>query len=230
VLIGFGSDLPPELAAVPFARSPVAIAVWGERADTLVGTCGTIDISCLVENAGTPWPQLGGSSEWGTLFLGLADPESGLGALEAWRLVEAANPGADFGSSVPLRGTDDGDLLANLVLFSSRADGVVASEVAIASQLENARARAGRLAVFYPDPTPFLSVVAYGEGRAARNLVDSLTGADMQAMLGSLGLRPITGEAINLLRDLGTPGAEMTGVSAAERTTLLESWNTLVGG
>jgi hypothetical protein len=73
-------------------------------------------------------------------------------------------------------------------------------------------------------------VVAYGEGREAAQLVESLTVADIGAMLGSLGLRPLTGEATNLLRDLGTPGAEMTGVGEAERTALLDGWNTLVGG
>jgi hypothetical protein len=49
-------------------------------------------------------------------------------------------------------------------------------------------------------------------------------------MLGSLGLRPLTGDATNLLRDLGTPGAEMTAVTEAEKAALVDGWNTLIGG
>ena len=94
---------------------------------------------------------------WGTMLIGLADPTEGIADLEAWRLVAAANPPPGFGEWVRLRAADGGQLLADLVLFPSRADAVVASEAAIASQLENARARAGRLVVFYPDPGPFVA-------------------------------------------------------------------------
>ena len=80
-------------------------------------------------------------------------------------MVAAANPAAGLGEWVRLRAPEGGQLLADLVLFPSRADAVVASEAAIASQLENARARAGRLVVFYPDPGPFVTIPPYGEGR-----------------------------------------------------------------
>ncbi len=35
LVINFAGDIATELAAQPFARSPIAIAVWGERAPTL---------------------------------------------------------------------------------------------------------------------------------------------------------------------------------------------------
>jgi hypothetical protein len=230
LVINFAGDIAPELEAQPFARSPVAIAMWGERSPILEQACGAVDIQCLIENAGQTWDDLGGPANWGTMLIGLADPTEGIADLEAWRVVAAANPPAGLGEWVRLRAPEGGQLLADLVLFPSRADAVVASEAAIASQLENARARAGRLVVFYPDPGPFLTISAFGEGRGARNLVERLLAPDIQSLLGSLGLRPSTGEATNLLRDLGTPGAELPAVTEAEKPALISSWEAVVGG
>ena len=230
LVINFAGDIAPELAAQPFARSPVAIAMWGERSLTLERSCGAVDIQCLVENAGQGWDELGGPASWGTMLIGLADPTEGIADLEAWRLVAAANPPPGLSEWVRLRAPEGGQLLADLVLFPSRADAVVASEAAIASQLENARARAGRLVVYYPDPGPFLTISAYGEGRGARNLVERLLAADIQSLLGSLGLRPSTGEATNLLRDLGTPRSELPALTEAEKPGLISGWQSVVGG
>ena len=230
LVINFAGDFPADLGAQLFARTPIAIAVWGERSATLEQACGTIDVGCLVENAGQTWEQLGGPGAWGTLLIGLADPTEGVADLEAWRLVAAASPPQGLGEWVRLREPEGGQLLANLVLFPSRADAVVATEAAIAGQLENARTRAGRLVVFYPDPGPFVAVAAYGQGRAAGNLAERLLAPDMQSLLGSLGLRPLTGEATNLLRDLGTPGSELPAVTEAEKPALISSWQALVGG
>jgi hypothetical protein len=230
LVIDFVGDMAAELAAQPFARSPIAIAVWGERAPTLETTCGAIDVPCLVDNAGRTWEEIGGPASWGTLLIGLADPTEGTADLEAWRLVADASPPAEFGEWVRLRAADGGQLLADMVLFPSRADAVVTAEAAIASQMENARARAGRLVVYYPDPGPFVVVGAFGQGRAARNLIDRLQAQDIQALLGSLGLRPLTGEATNLLRDLGAPGAELPAVTETEKPALIASWQSIVGG
>jgi hypothetical protein len=228
--IDFGPDFPAELAATAFARTPIAIAVWGERAPTLERECGEVDVQCLVDNAGTAWDELGGPATWGSVLVGLADPTEGAADLEAWRLVAAVNPAAGFGDAVRLRAADGGQLLADLVLFPSRADGVLASEAAIASQLENARARAGRLVLFYPDPGPFLNISAYGEGRAARNMAERLLEPEIQVLLGSLGLRPLTGEATNLQRDLGIPGSELPALTEVEKPALISSWQATVGG
>lgn len=227
VVIGFAGDLPPE--TTPFARSPIAIAIWAEKAPTLQQTCGQVDPLCLVSQAGTSWDEMGGSPDWGTLRLGLADPETGIADLEAWKLVAAQQPENGFRQFVPLTNQDGGGLMRDLVLFPSRADAVVTSEVAIGAQLANARTRAGRLDVFYPEPTPFLTVAAIGEGRAARNFVDSLTGEEIQALLGSLALRPLNGEPTNLLEDLGQPGTEGVVASESERPALVTSWDTLIG-
>ena len=116
----------------------MAIGVWAEKAGTLENACGEIDPACLVEQAGTPWADIDGSSDWGSVRLGLADPDTGISDQEAWKLIAAQNPSAGFGQFVPLKQTTDGNVLADMVLFPSRADIVVGSEVAIASQLENA--------------------------------------------------------------------------------------------
>lgn len=227
VVIGFAGDLPAE--AISFARSPIAIAIWAEKAPRLQQACGLVDPACLVGEAGTSWEELGGSPDWGTLRLGLADPETGIADLEAWKLIADQQPPPGFRQFVPLTSQDGGSLLRDLVLFSSRADAVVSSEVAIAAQLANARARAGRLEVYYPEPTPYLPVAALGEGRAANSFVESLSGPEIQALLGSLGLRPLTGEPTDLLEDLGEPGTETAGASQAERPALVASWDTLIG-
>ena len=227
VVIGFAADLPPEATA--FARSPLAIGVWAEKAGTLENACGVVDAACLVEQAGTPWGDIDGSSDWGAVRLGLADPYTGISDQEAWKLIAAQNPSTGFGQFVPLKQATDGDVLADMVLFASRADIVVGSEVAIASQLENARGRAGRIRVYYPDPTPYLQVAALGSGRAAQNFIESLATPEYQALLGSLGLRPLTGEPQNLMEDLGTPGAEAAGITEAEKAPLIASWDSLIG-
>lgn len=227
VVIGFAADLPAE--ATVFARSPIAIGVWSEKAPALEATCGTIDPSCVVAQAGKPWAEIGGSPAWGTVRLGLADPATGMADLESWRLIAAENPGNGLRASVPLHPEDEGDLLEEMVLFPSRVDIVVGSEVAIGSQLANARARAGRIDVFYPDPTPYLPVAAIGDGRAARSFVEMLVSPEIQALLGSLGLRPLNGEVQNLMQDLGQPGAEAPLVTDAEIDQLQASWDAVIG-
>ncbi|MGH9897120.1 MAG: hypothetical protein ACREA0_35030, partial [bacterium] len=57
VVIGFAGDLPGE--ATTFARSPIAIAIWAEKAPKLEQACGDVDPACLVSQAGTSWVDLG---------------------------------------------------------------------------------------------------------------------------------------------------------------------------
>jgi hypothetical protein len=223
------SDLPPGSDPVVFARTPIAIAIWQERAPALERAC-PIQVSCLIDQAGVAWSELGGPTGWGMVTLGLADPAEGIADLEAWRLFVDGGAGQGLGSHVRLRAADEGQLTSDLILFPSRADVIVTSEVAIASQLENARQRAGRLAVFYPSPTPFVAVAARGAGRAAERLADQLLTEELQGLLGSLGLRPLTGEAAQLPSELGTPDGEMAPVDPADREALVEAWRMLVGG
>ncbi|MGH8924099.1 MAG: hypothetical protein ACRDWA_05595 [Acidimicrobiia bacterium] len=227
VVIGFAGDLPGE--ATTFARSPIAIAIWAEKAPKLEQACGDVDPACLVSQAGTSWVDLGGSSDWGPVRLGLADPETGIAELESWKLIAAQQPPDGFRQFVPLTSQDGGGLMRELVLFPSRADAVISAEVAIASQLANARGGRGRLDVFYPEPTPFLPVAAIGNGRIAGNFIESLSQPEIQELLGSLGLRPLSGEATDLLEELGQPGTEGATATESERPALVASWDTLIG-
>jgi hypothetical protein len=52
---------------------------------------------------------------------------------------------------------------------------------------------------------------------------------EIQGLLGSLGLRPLTGEPADLLEDLGQPGTEAAGATESERPALVASWDTLIG-
>jgi hypothetical protein len=212
--------------ATLFARSPVAIAVWHERSRVLVNTCGgTITPICLVEHAGDAWSDLGGPTSWGQLTLGLADPASGTTDQEAWRLFSDLEPGERLGRAVRLVAEDDGRLMADLVLFPSRADVVVTSEVAIASQYENARTRAGLLDLFYPDPAPWIDYgVVSGDGREARRVAEQLTAPEVQAILGSLGIRPVVGEVGELMEGLGQPGTPLPPLDAGQIGVLISSW------
>jgi hypothetical protein len=231
VVMAAARDLPVPGAA--FAQSPIAIAVWHERSGILEAACGgSINVSCLIESAGMPWEEIGGQSGWGEVKLGLADPISGIADQEAWRLFSGQALSDSFSGTVRARQQDDGDLMAELVQFGpSRADAVVTSEVAIASQLENAKNRGvGRLDVFYPDPTPTIEyALQAGDGRAARRLAEQLAGEDIQALLGSLGLRPATGEAQNLMPDLGTSGGPLPSLSATEIDAVIASWQEVMG-
>jgi hypothetical protein len=229
VVIAEAAALPE--AAEPFARTPVAIAVWHEKAPTLSETCGGIDVACLVENAGRAWSDLGGSASWGSLGLGLADATQGAVDLDAWRLVDGAGPPAGFADAVRLQSADDGILLSDLVIFPTRADAVISGEAAIAGQLVNAQNRTGRLDVFYPTASGWVEYrVVAGPGRAADRLLSDLLAPELQAVLGSLGLRPLDGEATGLMQGLGQPGTPLPALTDAEKDSLIASWTNTFGG
>ncbi len=74
VVIAPPGDLPGSLDAVVVARSPIAIAVWRERALILAPGCGgTVDLACLEGAYGQQWGSLGGDSAWAMFKVGLAD-------------------------------------------------------------------------------------------------------------------------------------------------------------
>ena len=211
VVLAPTGDLPDALTAVVVARSPVAIAVWRERAVILAPACGgTITPACLEGAYGKQWGDLGGDAAWAAFKVGLADPTRSASALEAWRLVvDAGGVPAGLDDSLRVRATDDAALMLEVAQFGpSRADAVITTEVAIAGQLENVW-DVGRLEVYYPDPGPWVDYVAVARGGDAERLVERLLSAEIQARLPALGLRPASGDAAGLPEGLGDSGAAL---------------------
>jgi hypothetical protein len=225
------------LAELPFgpngaglvARSPVAIAMWRERAVILAPACGgTITKACLEGAYGRQWGDLGGDAAWAAFKVALADPTGSASAMEAWRLVvDSGGVPVGLDASLRVRAADDAALMLEVAQFGpSRADAVITTEVAIAGQLENVW-DVGRLEVYYPDPGPWVDYFAVARGSDAERLVERLLSAELQGRLPALGLRPATGEATGLPSGLGTPGQPFGPLDAAEREALLAAWQDL---
>lgn len=231
VVVAPSGDLPEGagMEAQVVARTPVVIAVWRERALVLEAWCGTgIDTRCLAEAYGSDWASLGGDEAWGTFKLGLADPSRSQAGLAAWWMVAGSGVPDTLATSLRLRADDDGALLVEMAQFGdSRADAALATEAAVASQLENVQGRGGRLEVFYPDAGPWLDVVAAGEGRNARRLIDRLLESEAQTAFAGAGLRPATGASGALPDGLGVPGEEVEGPDEAAASALIDAWREL---
>lgn len=230
VVIAPPGDIPDALGSVVVARSPVAIAVWRERAVLLAPACGgTITKACLEDAYGQEWADLGGDPAWALFKVGLADPTRSASAMEAWRLVvDSGGAPSGLDASLRVRAGDDAALMLEIAQFGpSRADAVITTEVAIAAQLQNVW-DVGRLEVYYPDPGPWVDYVAVARGGDAERLIERLLSDEAQARLPALGLRPGTDAAvIGLPEGLGTPGQPFAPMDAAERDALLAAWQDL---
>ena len=231
VLVAPTGDLPEGLTSSgELGRSPVAVAVWLERANVLASGCGgNADLACVEKALGQQWSDLGGSDSWGIFKLGLADPTLTEPGLAAWSALAGDETPEGLAESLRLVASDDGRLMADMVLFGpSRADAAVTTEVAIASQLANAPGRGGRLVVTYPDPAPWVSyVVAPGGGSDARRTAERLLEPDIASLLGPAGLRPPGGEPGELPEGLGQPGVQSPPLDDATSQGLLDSWRDL---
>jgi hypothetical protein len=209
-------------------RSPIVIVVWRERALVLRASCATsVDAACLASAFGRTWGELGGDDGWGSFKLGLADPSRSEAALAAWSVLASGGVPGGLADSLRLRAVDDGGLLLEMAQFGdSRADAAVATEVAVAAQLDNVLGRGGRFEVYYPDPGPWVEFVALGEGRDAQRLIGRLLESDMQEIIAAAGLRPVSGAAL-LPEELGDPGDAAPPLTEAQREALLEAWSGL---
>lgn len=229
VVLAPAADLPAGLLGTPAARSPIAIAVWRERAVILAPACGgTVNMACLEGAYGRQWGDLGGDAAWAAFKVGLADPTRSASAMEAWRLVvDSGGVPAGLDASLRVRAADDAALMLEVAQFGpSRADAVITTEVAIAGQLVNVW-DVGRLEVYYPDPGPWVEYVAAARGSEAERLVERLLSPEIQGRLPTFGLRPAIGEAGGLPEGLGAPGQPFAPLDAAERDALLAAWQDL---
>lgn len=206
--------------------SPIVIGVWLDRSSILGVECGTIDFDCLGGVWGRSWSDIGGSSSWGDVALGLADPLRSEAGLAAWAAVSSTADPADIGASLFLVSTTAGSLPADAVLRRSSADILVTTEAAIAAQLENAIGRGGRIEINYPASSPWVEYVGVAQGFGSGGVIDDLVSEEFAPLLAGAGLRPNAPVQVGFYPDaFGEPGAPEPVPSAADRGTLAASWD-----
>lgn len=229
VLLAPAGDLPDGVEVGPVvAESPIVIAGWLTRWEILSLSCGdVVDANCVAGSMGRSWADLGGNESWGDFKVGLADPTTSESGFLAWSYFGPAaqtNPDG-VGSTLRTVLDDDAELMEELVLFPSRADIVVTTEVAVAGQFQNAIDRAGaRLQIGYPAAGPWVEYVAVGQGRGSDSLIEELGGEQISAVFSQAGLRPVTGVAGSLPDGLGQPGDKAPSPDDATRATLIGAW------
>lgn len=210
------------------AESPIVIAGWRTHRQPLELICGTVDPACIADSLDRSWVDLGGSPSWGDFKLGLSDPTSSEPGILAWSLLEPALAGDvdAFRRSLRVVADDDAELMEEVVLFSSRADFVVTTEVAVMGQFRNAIDRqAGRIEIVYPDSGPWVEFSVVGVGRGADSLIERLTGDEaVGAAFTRTGLRPVGGAVGPLPDGMGTAGAKTPSPDEAARGTLIAAW------
>lgn len=83
------SAQPPVLGepSEPLAATSVVMVGWDDRVDLLEAACGTLDGTCLADEAGRRWADLGGSAAWGVVRPGLDDPAITTAGLTGLQLV-----------------------------------------------------------------------------------------------------------------------------------------------
>ena len=218
-----GTELGPVVA-----ESPIVIAGWRTRWQPLELSCGDmVDAACVASSLGRTWAELGGNSAWGDFKVGLADPTTSEQGMVAWSVLQpalGANADALAGSLRVVKDTD-AELMEELVLFASRADLVVTTEVAVAAQFQNAIARGGgRIEIGYPESGPWIEYVAVGAGRGSGSLLEELSGAAIATVFTENGLRPAAGISGPLPDGLGAPGAKSPSPDDPTRATLIAAW------
>lgn len=230
VVVAAAADLPDGApGGEVVASSPLVVGVWSDRAGVLTARCGAADLPCIAGVLGGAWNEVGGPAEWGIVKVGIPDPTRSETGLFAWSvLAGVADDDAALGRSLRLVSETDGRLTADLVLFgSSRADAVVATEAALASQLANAVGRGGRLEIVYPEASPWVDYVTSAEGRDAERLAGRLTSKEARAAMIAAGLRPADGDVAGLPDGLGVPGRRIPSPDEAARATLMTRWEDL---
>lgn len=225
VLLAPAEDLPDELMPGPvIVESPIVIGAWLDRSSILLARCGALDIDCVGSVLGRQWEDLGGNDAWGDVKVGLADPTRSEAGLLAWSIVHPSSSRTAIGQSLRLVADSDARLTTDLVLFGdSRADVVVTTEVAVASQFQNAIGRGGRLEIFYLESSPWVEYVAVADGFGSGRLVERLQEVEIGEIFAAAGVRPTTG-TFTFAEPIGEPGTRTAAPDTATRGTLLTAW------
>ncbi len=229
VVVAPAVDLPDGAELGPVvAESPIVIAGWRTRWQPLELACGDrVDATCVGSSLGSTWADLGGNSSWGDFKVGLADPTASEQGMAAWSVLEPAlGANADsLAGSLRVVKDSDSELMEELVLFASRVDVVVTTEVAVSAQFQNAIARGGgRIEIGYLESGPWIEYVAVGSGRGSGSLIEELGGAEIATVFTANGLRPPAGVSGPLPDGLGTPGTKSPSPDEPTRATLAAAW------
>lgn len=198
------------------ARSPLVIAIWNDRRDTLSTRCagGTITWKCIGEVAGTAWGTTAPLDTWGAVKPGHPDPDQtaagllALGEATAGWFGTASFASNDFNDpafrvwferlerSVPSFPTPprtplDAMLFAGPSAFDLAGSTEAAAGPAIATSRDN-----GRLSILYPAPLTTADVVLapVAGSQAGGRLMKLMQSQDAAAALAGAGWR-VDGQA-----------------------------------
>lgn len=161
-------------AETPVASTELVVAARSDRSQALVATCGTDSLwTCIGEQAGAGWTDLGGEASWGKVLPGLSDPTTdAVGLLTLGAAATSFFGRTDYGSTeidsdtdffgwfVPLvRAIPDDALDDPLALLLRRpsAVGIVGTTEQHHAQL--AGSRASDFPATYPGPMARADVV-----------------------------------------------------------------------
>lgn len=223
------------------ARSPVVLVAQTSRVDAMNDACeGAVSWRCLAEHADTPWADLGGSSGWGRVKVGLDHPAERAGGLLA--LAQATSSYFE-GASYNSRSLGSADYFAwvsdlavaagpesdqspfERMLLTGAADYEFVGELEARAVplLARSPGRAEQITILRPDPTVTADVVAVGYGDAAQASVEQLVEQVAQP-LADQGWRVPGGEQPTELEAIAMP--DHNGVpSAATLEALRQTWD-----
>jgi len=190
------------------ARSPLVIAIWNDRRDTLGPLCGgTITWKCVGETAGSAWGPNPPQSSWGAVKPGHPTPEHTaagllvLGEASASWFGDAnyasndfANPGfrswfTRLERSIPNFPVPPRTPLDDMLFTGPASFDLTGSTEAAAGPAISASRDSGRLTILYPSPLTTADVVVApvagsDAGDRVKNLIESNETADALAGAG----------------------------------------------
>jgi hypothetical protein len=163
------------------ARTPLVIIIRSDRRAVLEDACGgVIDWVCLARRAGSPWSEIGGSTAWGNLRVGVDRPERTTGGLVTLAQIAATfvhRDTFDARDLDPISSTldavaagvspsTDRSALDNMLEHTDSYDAAVALEAGTRIAIASPRA-SGQLELVEVEPTTSADVVLVTAARSS---------------------------------------------------------------
>lgn len=219
----------PEVSE-PLARSPLVLAGFRERRDALQPVCGASGItwSCIGEQAGTPWTELGLPDAVGSLRPGHLDPTRSASGLLVLGSAAASRLGrtdlnrndldaeafvdwfANLESEVPSFSPSSGSQVTEMLTRGLASYDIVGTTQAEATlRVDNAPLGPPEIVVFTPDPisTADVVLVSFGAPGGLEQAQAALGEPLDVALAGSGWVTPSSPGADTLPEDAGLPDA-----------------------